>query len=311
MKFIVVLILSLSSSLYAMTIDSETQFNQISNENLLEKWSVNYFMDFHGPKVNNLSSNETYDRYESGKNWQNEGMDATNNLYYYSSISLSYKLSRNFSIGYTTSLHHHVTSNAKYRNKGVCREVAPGKYSENGVCIDDNFERSPEHSNYNQRINAFIGNIYKNNTFYINSGLAYEFASSVNAVASKMIYAINATPSVNFWGSRGLTYGVGSDLQRYFYENDQGLQTVTIAVIPYVNYQLDDNNSLKGNLTFDWDQHGGDPGSDYHNNMDDVMTLGFSHMFNKSISSTIYTQFGIDEMSAEKSYFGANMSVNL
>jgi hypothetical protein len=97
MRYLLLLLLSTSS--FAMTIESEMQFNKISYKNLLEKWSVNYFMNFNGPKLNKLSSDETFDRFQTGKDLNNFDMDGTNNLYYFSSISLSYKLSERLSMG--------------------------------------------------------------------------------------------------------------------------------------------------------------------------------------------------------------------
>jgi hypothetical protein len=158
-------------------------------------------------------------------------------------------------------------------------------------------------------LNAFVSNIVKNNVFYINSGFAYEFATSEGAVNNEMLYGLNATPSINFWGSRGHYYGVKSDINRFFYRNNEGKQILTATLIPYYNIMLNNKSTFKMELIFDYDQDNEQEVTEFNNNMEDAFNIGLGHALTKRVYTNIYAQLSIYEASLDKSFVGGNMSV--
>jgi hypothetical protein len=297
----------LMSSAMAMTIDSDMVFSQRTLDDILKRYSVGYFIDFNGPKLNKVSSNETFDRFRTGKDGANEDMDGTNNLYYFSTISLNYKLSRRMTIGYSSSLHHHVTSGAPFdENTWECPK--DGRSRCDYVKRQNN--RNSEHVNYNHRLTSFI-NIYSNSTFGLSTGINYEFPTSVGAQLTNTSFALNLTPSIIFWGRNGISYGMQTDFTRFYYDVDETYsQVFTATLFPYIDQVLSDKSRMRYQLIFDWDQTGDESRRGfYDSNMEDGMRIMYGRAINRYVYTNLYVEYSIVKPAIDKSYLGANMSV--
>ena len=67
--------------------------------------------------------------------------------------------------------------------------------------------------------------------------------------------------------------GIGSLIERYFYQSEKlvkynNMQTFSMTLVPYFNYQLSNKWQFQSRLEFDWDQKGELSGSNtLSNNM--------------------------------------------
>jgi hypothetical protein len=264
-------------------------------ETIKSNLSFGYFMNFLGPSLSRPENGPTYNRFNSGNDYFGNKLDATDNTNYFNSLSLTYQVKQNFTVGYSYAWDETFNNGASYKWKSKQLDGSFKTFES---------DREPTRSDYNQRLNLFFGNIYEGKSFYLSTGFSYEMPTSEVSQDNEMLYGLILNPTIAFKSETpGLFYGVTAQIQRDYYQNNSifvancdscypnEMQTMRTSVGHYLNYMISDKWTFQNTTNFDWDQRGIDTETNrFSNNMDDVIRFGFNYRTNKVISLGPYTQ---------------------
>jgi hypothetical protein len=299
-------------------------------DELSEKVSLGYFVNVNGPKISNPTGKSSYNKFNSGRNSDGYAFDATSNQGSFNSFTLKYQYSNNINFSYSYAFVNSITTNTKYKSS-----YNSLVFDENGFAVmegnkfktqkvTEEYTRGNSQVFLNQRINAYIGNIYQNKTIGMSLGLSYEMPTSEGSQENDMLYGIVLSPSIYFKTNNiKHSFGVGTTIQRDFYkENVVAIdgcpscdpmlrRTLILNIAPYYNYSLADKLTLQTEVSFDYDQQGNQQGFEFGNNLDNTARVGLGYTINQNLNTSIYVEGSMENPSTDKAFIGATLGITI
>lgn len=322
MKFLIVLSLLLSG----------TSFAQVNNDNLdisnsitsqfspkLKKLrdivSFSYGVQYLGPSLSdNYQDGATYNRFNTGQDWQGVDTDPTGSNQIYHSFSLGFQVHKRLKLSYSMTFQEELNNNIKYNI-----------YNKDGsVWAQDTRETGVSHNNH--RINAFFNNIYGNSYIFLMTNVFYEIPTTKGSRDSDMLYGLGIQPVVIIYSKiPGLYHGVRGSIERDYYKRQeytydcggfectQVNQTLRASLTGYIGYNTSDRTNWNLELKFDWDQDGDqvDSGVEFNPNMDDVVEIGPNYTFSKNVFGKLRLQYAINDPKPENSAFIGSLTLSI
>lgn len=321
-KSLLILIFTIASA-YAQNTTVTTKLPSQSKQSNLSNFSLQYYVNFAGPKLSNPTRANTYSKWKSGKDSNNNDYDPTDSVNAYNSVSLRYKINNNMNLSYSYVFQNFFNTRSEYKytqknfSKCVQHETNPSwcKQDANGNFVYPNKTytgyRDASQDYYDQSLTLFYGGIVDNRVIRISSGLSYVHPTTESSKAKDMLYSFIIAPDFSIKNSNySISHGFLLNAQRYYYKNNEGLQTFTLSASPYFNYMLTNNLKLTSMLTFDWDQSGkNEHGTKFDNNMDNIFNVGLGTSLLKRTYSNFYIEGSIEEVKAENMFIGFNTTV--
>ena len=294
---------------------------------LYQKIKFNYGMTYLGPSLSsNYEDGATYNRFNSGQDWQGVDTDPTGSYQVFHSFSLGFMITDNLKISYSYTFQDDVNGNIEYET-----------YNKDGSVYSIN-QREKGLSYNNQRLNINAYNIYSNNYLFVSSGFYYEFPTTEGSINSDMEYGAGLSPTVGIYSSvPGLFHGFSFQIERDYYKRQdyeyncggftcsQRYQTLRTQITAYLGYYTSDKMSWKLALRYDWDQMGDeaehigfdlanfsfDDDTKFNNNMDNVLEIGPSYFWTKSLITSAKLQMSVNKPHIDKTAVLASLSLSI
>ena len=275
--------------------------------------NLNYYTQFLGPSLGgDYQSGATYNRFNSGQDYKGDSNDPTGSYQVFHAITIGYQLSLNSKIFYSYSFQDNI-------NKGIEYTVQ----NENGT--ESTYYRNKGPSDNNKRMGVNFFNVINNDYVSLSLTPFYEFPSTYGSETSDMNFGLGLIPSLSIKSNIiGLSYGVGAEIQRNFYDRNQHndcetcnyptrFQTLVVNVTPYLNYQISDLSTFKTSLQFDWDQQGDEVNSTekFNKNLDDTIKYGFGFNMGSGIATGFYLESALEKASLARTALGLYAGFNL
>lgn len=284
-------------------------------KNIKEKASFSYGVKYLGPSLSDhYQDGATYNRFNSGQDWQGVGTDPTGSVQLYHSFSLGYQLLSNVKISYSATFQEDLNKDIKYES-----------YNKDGsVWGTDTRKKGISHNNH--RINAMVTNIYSNNYLFLMSNFYYELPTTEASQDGDMTYGLGIQPVVGIFSKvNGLYHGLKGSLERDYYKRQEytfncggytcskAHQTLRASITGYIGYNVSDNLNWNAEITYDWDQDGDqvDHHITYNHNMDNIVEVGPNYKVNKNIMFGARYQQAINDPSIEKSALLGTLNLSI
>lgn len=319
----VVLLISTSAAYSNDSLSLEQRIETYKQNKALSQISFNYGLTYLGPSLSqDYQDGATYNRFNSGQDYKGDDVDSTGSQQLYHSFSLGYQATKNVKLSYS------YTFQDDY-NKGIKYET----YNSDGSVFSVN-ERESGLSYNNQRLNAFVTNIYSNNYFFLMSNFFYEMPTTDGSKEDEMLFGLGIQPTIGIYTPiTGLYSGIKASVQRDFYKQRDYVyqepfigtdgntytgtyrnrhQVLKASITGYLGYSINDKTTVQGSVIFDWDQVGDDIDKGiYNKNMDDVLEIDTSYRVSKQINFGGVVQQSINEVTAKKSAVKAYMRLSI
>jgi hypothetical protein len=284
-------------------------------KNIKAKASFSYGIQYLGPSLSgNYKDGATYNRFNSGQDWQGVDTDSTGSVQLYHSFSLGYQVTKNFKLSYSATFQEDLNKDIEYNN-----------YNKDGS-VWGTGSRKQGTSHNNHRVNATVTNIYSNQYFFLMSNFYYELPTTKGSRDSDMTYGLGIQPVVGIFSSvSGLYHGIKGSLERDYYKRQEytfncggyscstAHQTLRASITGYIGYNVSDKLNLNGELTYDWDQDGDqvDNHITYNNNMDNIIEFGPNYRFNRNLTIGGRIQQAINDPSIDKSALIGKLNLSI
>ncbi len=282
---------------------------------ILKNIRASYGLKVLGPSLAGTHQDgATYNRYNSGQDWKNDDLDATSSQQIYHAFSLGYQVTPDVQVYYSKTFQDDYNDNIQYET-----------YNADGSIYKIN-ERETGISHNNERINAFITNIYSNQYFFVMANIYYEIPTSELSKQADMQYGIGIQPTIGIFSSvYGLYHGLRFSLARDYYKRqeyeykcggftcNQKYQTSRQSISAYIGYNITDKLNLNMELSFDWDQKGDQAQAlnEFNKNMDDIIEIGPNYSLTNNIYLGARVQYALTNAEAEKSALIGTMNLSL
>jgi hypothetical protein len=306
----------------------ETSAKSSIKNSLSSKLGFSYGLTYLGPSFDtNAQDGATYNRFNTGQDFNGNDTSGISSQQAYHSTSLSIRVTKNIKLSYSYTFQDDFNKGIKYESTNWDGSTIKGNIRDDGF------------SNNNQRINAFVTNIYSNNYFFLMSNFYYERPTTDGSINSNMNYGLGIQPTIGiFTPISGLFTGIKASLERDYYKRQEFsydcngftcssiAQTLRASISPYIGYNISDKLSIKSQFTFDWDQMGDQvddnsivlagSGSrlqlgEFNNNMDNVMSIGPVYKLNKNISFGAKIESVIESPTADKTVLIGDFSMSI
>lgn len=319
----------INSSVFAqvnMTSSDIVQESQLNKT--LSKLGFSYGLTYLGPSLDsNAQDGATYNRFKTGQDFNGNDTSGIASQQLYHTTALSYKLSQNITLSYTYTFQDDLYKGIEFDTTNW-----------DGSTITGN-ERIQGLSYNNQRINAFVTNIYSNNYFFLMSNFYFERPTTEESINADMTYGLGVQPLIGiFTPFNYLAFGLKASIERDYYKRQAYIyscgiytcsnkyQTLRASLGAYLNYTVNDQLYINSSVTFDWDQMGDqvDDNSlvlssfdsklqlgDFNSNMDDVFEIGPKYFINKNLSIGAKIQTVITDPRPQKSAFIGNFNMSI
>lgn len=306
MKFLALAIfLTTISVASAQTVNNRLNYRKepkTTIKEILSKTGLSYFMNFSGPTLGNGRTDTTFNKFQTGFDSQGRELkDGTHALNAFHAIALNYR--HNSRLSFTLSYAYDT-----YHSENVDFIGSDG----------NTYSRTTKGFQYNPRLTTFFPNFYQNKYISLSSGVGAEIPLTPLSQENGLQTALILTPSVSLKNMPNkVSVGMTSLIERYFYESqervkDNYMQTFTMTLAPYFNYQLSNKWQFQSRLEFDWDQKGELSGTNtLSNNMVNTYRVGFGHQINSKFNWGSYLQAVIDNTTAETTMLGAFIGLRL
>ncbi len=296
--------------------DLTLQLNQRASnyrlKRIYEKIKFNYGMTYLGPSLSsNYEDGATYNRFNTGQDWQGVDTDPTGSYQIFHSFSLGYMVTNNIKVSYSYTFQDDLNGNIEYET-----------YKDDGSVFSSTNLRDKGLSYNNQRFNINAYNIYSNRFLYVSSSFYYEFPTTEGSINSDMEYGLGIGPSIGFYSNiPGFFSGINFNLERDYYKRQDynylcggfncsnRYQTLRAGISGYIGYYTSDKMSWKISLIYDWDQMGDeaehigfdllnlslDEDTKFNNNMDNVLEIGPSYYWSKNLTTSGKLQLSVNK----------------
>lgn len=305
-----------------MALSQTTTASMLSAQSLMQKWtqhrnlSFNYGLTYLTKGLGDgHQDGGTYNRFKTGQDYKGDNTDYHASYQLYHAFSLGYRVGTKLSLSYSYTFQEDLNKNIKY-----------DVYNSDGSVFATN-ERPTGLSYNNQRLNAFISNVFNNQIFYMHINTFTEFPTTETSKNQNMYYGFGIEPSLGIYTTvPGLFTGFNISAQRNIYDDQEfqadwckpdcmyntRYQTLLVSISPYLNYMLTDKVTLNSSLSFDWDQQGDQVYTrEFNHNMDNVLELGLTYYLLQKFSLGSALQAALDEPSVDKTAIKMNMFLSI
>lgn len=303
---------------------------------MAKKFSFNYGMTYLGPSLSSrYQDGATYNRTNTGQDFQGTDTDPTGSTQIYHSMSLGFKVSNDIRISYSKTFQDDLNKNIEYE-----------MYNKDGS-VWGKGTRADGVSNNNERANIFVSGIYKNNYVYLSTNFFYEFPSTDISKNSNMNYGLGIQPALIIYSKiPGLFHGISASIERDYYKNQDysftcgqyevggqtysttcntKYQTSRISISPYIGYYTSDKTFWKAQITYDWDQDGDevnhigfsskrfgfDDKTKFNDNMDNILDIGPTYIYNNHFSAGLRLRLSINQPELERTAILGSFSLSI
>lgn len=282
---------------------------------IAKNFTFNYYAKYLGPSLGSGHKNgETFDRYNSGQNYMGGDIEPTGSYEVYQSFRLGYKLKNNAVLSYGVTFQEDM-------NNAEAKSYSKDKSSH----FMNSYKKG--YSDNNHRLSYWTP-IYSNNSFFISGSVYYEMPTTKGSQESDMRFGTGFQPTIGFFTSNpNIMTGFNLSFERDFYKKNekpvyfsdgsrskynQKYQVARASVSPYFNYILSDALTFKSSLSFDWDQQGNQADTlNFNNNMVDIATVGLGYRFTKNLSTDLFVEASLNEMSLNRTAVGLAMTLSI
>ncbi|MFT6633605.1 MAG: hypothetical protein ACJAS4_003576 [Bacteriovoracaceae bacterium] len=284
-------------------------------KNLKAKASFSYGIQYLGPSLSDsYQDGATYNRFNSGQDWQGVDTDSTGSVQLYHSFSLGYQVQKNIKLSYSATFQEDLEKDITYNNYNKDGSVWGTGSRKQGV------------SHNNHRVNAMVTNMYGNQYFFLMSNFYYELPTTKASKDSEMTYGLGIQPVIGIYSKvTGLYHGIKASLERDYYKRQEytyncggytcstSNQTLRASVTGYIGYNVSDKVNWNAELTYDWDQDGDQVDNHiiYNNNMDNILEVGPNYRVNNNLTIGGRFQQAINRPSIEKSAILGKLNLSI
>jgi hypothetical protein len=297
-------------------------------KDLVKKTSFSYGIKYLGPSLSSgYQEGATYNRTNSGQDWQGTDQDPTASTQLYHTTSLGFQVSKNVKLSYSYTFQEDLNEDIEYE-----------KYNKDGSVWSNDVRQNGVSSN-NQRINATVSNIYSNNYFFLMSNFFYERPTTEGSQTSNMNYGLGIQPLIGIFSNvRGLYHGFKFSFERNYYKKQEynyacgsfscntKYLTFVAEFTGYIGYKASDKLSLDMDIIYDWDQKGDQVDQfneikisnlgatfdkDYNNSLDNIIQFGPTYRFNKKMAFGVKTQFSVNKPDIKRSAIIGNFNLSI
>jgi len=293
---------------------SPGQESKVLLKSIASKTTLSYSVRYLGPSLSpDRKKGETYNRFNTGQDFNNNDQDGAASSQINQAFNIGYKIHRDVALSYSISFQDTLYDDIEYKSTNWDGSISTGN------------TRKAERSYNNNRINAYVTNIYSNNYLFLMSNFHYEVPTTGYSKDSELNYGLGMAPLLGIFSKvSGVSHGLKGYIERDYYKRQdytyncggytctQRYQTLRVGVGAYFGYQYNDKLSYNTELKMDWDQDGDQvKTSSYGKNLDDVLEVGPNYQLHKNLSISGRFQYAVSKPSLANTALSLGLRLSL